>query len=62
VNLVVTTVVSLATKPRPEGELVGLVYSLTPRNIDNSIPWYKRPIWIASGVAAMALVLNFLFR
>jgi SSS family solute:Na+ symporter len=62
VNLVVTTVVSVLTRPRPEGELVGLVYSLTPRHIDSSLPWYKRPIWIASGVAAMALVLNFLFR
>src|SRR4029078_906722 len=28
---VVTIVVSLATRPRPEQELVGLVYSLTPR-------------------------------
>jgi SSS family solute:Na+ symporter len=62
VNMVITTVVSLLTKPRPEAELVGLVYSLTPRHVDTSSHWYKRPIWIASGVAAMALVLNFLFR
>ncbi|MGA2420128.1 MAG: sodium:solute symporter family protein [Candidatus Acidiferrum sp.] len=62
VNLAITTVVSLLTKPRSEGELVGLVYSLTPRRKDTASPWYKRPIWIASGVAAMALVLNFLFR
>ncbi len=62
VNLLITTTLSLLTKARPEGELVGLVYSLTPRHVDNNLPWYKRPIFIASGVAAMALVLNFLFR
>lgn len=27
----VTILVSLGTRPRPESELVGLVYSLTPR-------------------------------
>jgi solute:Na+ symporter, SSS family len=62
VNMVVTTVVSLLTKPRPEDELIGLVYSLTPRRIETGLPWYRRPIWIASGVAGMAVVLNFLFR
>ena len=62
VNMAVTTVVSLLTKPRPEDELIGLVYSLTPRRIDSHLPWYRRPIWIASGVAGMAVVLNFLFR
>jgi solute:Na+ symporter, SSS family len=62
VNLVVTAVVSLLTTPRPENELVGLVYSLTPRRIETDLPWYRRPIWIASGVAGMAVVLNFLFR
>src|SRR6185437_11289490 len=31
VNLVVTVVVSLATRPQAEAELVGLVYSLTPK-------------------------------
>jgi SSS family solute:Na+ symporter len=62
VNMLVTTIVSLLTKPRPEDELIGLVYSLTPRRIETGLPWYRRPIWIASGVAAMAVVLNFLFR
>ena len=31
VNLIVTALVSLMTTPRPEPELVGLVYSLTPK-------------------------------
>ena len=30
VNFVLTVIISLMTKPRPESELVGLVYSLTP--------------------------------
>jgi len=62
VNMLITVVVSLLTRPRPERELVGLVYSLTPRRIDSDSPWYRRPVWIASGVAGMAVILNFLFR
>jgi solute:Na+ symporter, SSS family len=63
VNMLVTIAVSLLTKPKPENELVGLVYSLTPRSVDSELlPWYRRPIWIASGVGGMAVVLNFLFR
>ena len=31
VNLIVTVMVSVFTRPRPEHELVGLVYSLTPK-------------------------------
>ena len=30
-NFIVTVIVSLFTKPRPESELVGLVHSLTPK-------------------------------
>jgi SSS family solute:Na+ symporter len=62
VNLLVTVALSLVTQPKPESELVGLVYSLTPRQAETDLPWYRRPLWIASGVAGMALVLNFLFR
>ena len=37
INFVVTVVVSLMTSPRPESELVGLVYSLTPKPVPNII-------------------------
>ena len=40
---VVTIVVSLVTKPRPEEELRGLVYSLTERPKEGHLSWYARP-------------------
>ena len=39
----VTAIVTLATKARPEHELAGLVYSLTPRPKDATEAWYKHP-------------------
>src|SRR5258707_787050 len=35
-----TLVVSLFTRPRPERELVGLVYSLTPKPEEEPLAWY----------------------
>src|SRR5512138_1491942 len=45
---VVTILVSLATKPRPKEELVGLVSSMTPRIPSGHLPWYKRPGVVAT--------------
>ena len=42
-NFIVTVVVSLVTKPRPESELVGLVHSLTPKPHARAHRWWKRP-------------------
>src|SRR6187402_3104783 len=61
VNLSVTIVVSLLTKPRPEEELVGLVYSLTPKPVEHHLPWYSRPVTLGIGVLAILLVLNLVF-
>ncbi len=58
---VVTIVVSLATKARPEAELRGLVYGLTELKHDEGVSWYKRPVPLAICIAAMALFLNFWF-
>jgi SSS family solute:Na+ symporter len=58
---VVTLLVSLATRPRPEEELRGLVYSLTPRVIDAQDAWYKRPAVLACIVGAFVIVLNVIF-
>ena len=41
VNFVFTIVVSLATKPKPEEELRGLVYSLTDKPKYTSAKWYQ---------------------
>ena len=61
VNLVVTIAVSLVTKPRPEPELVGLVYSLTPRPVETHLSWYQKPATLAVAVLAILIVLNLVF-
>jgi solute:Na+ symporter, SSS family len=61
VNLLVTIAVSMATKPRPEAELVGLVYSLTPKPIDTHLSWYQKPATLGVVVLAMLIVLNLVF-
>jgi SSS family solute:Na+ symporter len=59
---VVTILVSLATRPRAEKELVGLVYALTERPRETHLPWYVRPASLAVLVLFVTLVLNVIFR
>jgi SSS family solute:Na+ symporter len=61
VNLVVTIAVSLVTEPHPETELVGLVYSLTPRPVETHLAWYQKPITLAIVVLVMLVALNLVF-
>jgi SSS family solute:Na+ symporter len=61
INLVVTVLVSRMSAPRPEPELVGLVYSLTPKPVEGHLEWYQKPGTLAIAVLAMALVLNIIF-
>jgi solute:Na+ symporter, SSS family len=61
VNLLVTIAVSLITKPRPEPELVGLVYSLTPKPVETHLSWYQKPATLAVAVLAILIVLNLVF-
>jgi len=58
---VVTIVVSLLTRPRPDDELRGLVYSLTPKPSEGDVVWYERPTVLAVIVLAIALLLNIIF-
>ncbi len=58
---VVTIVISLMTKPRPDEELKGLVYALTPKPSEGHLAWYQRPAVFAGAVLGMTLVLNLLF-
>ncbi len=57
----VTLLVSLATRPRPFGELRGLVYSLTPRVADSQVPWHRRPAILALIVGTFVVVLNLIY-
>lgn len=61
VNLIVTVAVSLITRPREDHELVGLVYSLTPKPVEHHLEWYQKPSTLAYIVLAMLIVLNLVF-
>ncbi|MFA5161506.1 MAG: sodium:solute symporter family protein [Elusimicrobiales bacterium] len=62
VCFVVTMVVSLLTKPKPDEEMRGLVYSLTERPAETETRWYMRPMPLAACVLALTLALNYLFH
>ncbi|MFN3431606.1 MAG: sodium:solute symporter family protein [Candidatus Sericytochromatia bacterium] len=61
VCFVLTVAISLVTRPKPESELVGLVYSLTPKPEVGHLPWYRRPALVGGIVLAVTFVLNLLF-
>jgi SSS family solute:Na+ symporter len=61
VCVVVTILVSLITKPKPEKELIGLVYSLTPKQTHKDKIWYKNPLWMGVAVLIVTLVFNIIF-
>ncbi len=61
VAMLLTTAVTMFTRPRAEPELVGLVYSLTPRIVETNMPWWKKPATLAAAVLAMLIVLNLIF-
>ena len=61
VNMVVTIGVSLVTEARPESELVGLVYSLTPRPVEGHLEWYEKPVTLGIGVLVLLAALNLVF-
>ncbi|MGC2639754.1 MAG: sodium:solute symporter family protein [Acidobacteriaceae bacterium] len=62
INFTLTVIISLMTKPRPESELVGLVYSLTPKPVEHHMAWYAKPSNIAIGLLVLLVGLNFVFR
>ncbi|MGA2222396.1 MAG: sodium/solute symporter [Verrucomicrobiia bacterium] len=61
VCLVVTVLVSLVTKPKPEAELKNLVMGLTPLPDEGPCPWWKSPkLWCAV-VAVVLVAVNIIF-
>ncbi len=63
VCFVLTASISLFTRrTKTDAELVGLVYSLTPKPKSENEPWFKRPAVIGILILAAAIVLNILFR
>jgi solute:Na+ symporter, SSS family len=59
--VVVTVLVSLASKPMPETELHGLVYGLTDVPAVGDLPLYQKPLFWAAVVAVVFVGLNIIF-
>jgi SSS family solute:Na+ symporter len=67
VDIVLSVVVSMATRPKPAAQLTGLVYSLTPRaslradESEEERAWYRRPTLLASISLVLVIALNVAF-
>jgi SSS family solute:Na+ symporter len=66
VDIVVSIIVTLRTSPKPEPELRGLVYSLTPRSDfhdanEGELAWYQQPNRLALISLIMVIILNIAF-
>jgi SSS family solute:Na+ symporter len=61
VCVVVTVVVSLATKPLPDSALAGLVYGQTQIPSVGDVPLYQKPLFWAAIVGVIFVVLNIIF-
>ncbi|HEX2894764.1 MAG TPA: sodium:solute symporter family protein [Marmoricola sp.] len=65
VDVLVSVAVTFVTAPKPESELRGLVYSLTPKEdlLDDHEPkWWLSPPKLASVSLVMVIALNIIFR
>jgi SSS family solute:Na+ symporter len=56
-----TIAISFFTKPKPESELVGLVYGMSPVPPGDPVSWYKRPAVLAGMILAITVVANIVF-
>ncbi|NEA35774.1 sodium:solute symporter family protein [Streptomyces sp. SID13031] len=67
VDILVSILVSMATRPKSDEELKGLVYSLTPKEDRTEVAeegdhgWYRKPTVLAGISLAMVVVLNIVF-
>ncbi len=57
----VTIAVSLMSRPRPEAELKGLVYGVTPIPRETGVVWYMRPVWLSVAAGVICILLNLIF-
>ena len=61
-SAIITVVLSLLTpKVKADEELVGLVYSLTPKLVEKDVPWYKRSSSLAILVLVLVTILTVMF-
>jgi SSS family solute:Na+ symporter len=57
----VTVTVSLMTTPKPDEELVGLVYGATDIPSEGDLLWFQKPIFWAALVAIALVIVNIIF-
>ena len=61
VNFCTTIIVSLFTKPKPEEELRGLVYSLTEKPSYHQDKWYLKVVPLGLILIVITIILNMIF-
>lgn len=66
VDIIVSVAVSLVTAPKPESELRGLVYSLTPKKDfhdpdEPELSWFQQPTKLAGIALVLVIALNIVF-
>jgi SSS family solute:Na+ symporter len=59
--VLVTVIVSLMTKPKPESELAGLVYGATAIPSEGTLGLFQKPIFWAGVAAALFAILQWIF-
>jgi SSS family solute:Na+ symporter len=67
IDILVSVVVTQATRPKPVAELAGLVYSETPKEQRTDpdaarLPWYQSPTKLASISLVLVIALNLIFH
>jgi solute:Na+ symporter, SSS family len=67
VDIAVSVVVTMVTRPKPVAELAGLVYSETPKEQRTDpdaarLPWYQSPTRLAGISLVLVIALNVIFR
>ena len=60
-NFFTTIIVSLFTRPKPDEELRGLVYSLTEKTQVQNLRWYQRVVPMGLLLIILTLLLNWIF-
>jgi SSS family solute:Na+ symporter len=67
VDVLLSIIISVVTRPKPDSELVGLVWSLTPRDklrqagVGEDAGWYRKPAVLGTGVLICAVALSIVF-
>jgi solute:Na+ symporter, SSS family len=59
--VLVTVLVTMVTKPRPDSELVGLVYSLTEKAHEEHVGVFRRPLFWGMAALVVLVVLQIIF-